>query len=810
MRPEALNGDRERLEAMFADLLDKDEKTRGLLLDRSPLSDAQRKELASLLSAADAVGPLDRRTGPIAQPSADYTSLPMGIEIGAFRIVSLVGRGGAGEVYRAERVGAFEQIVALKVLRPEASGRPEAFLRERDLLASLDHPGIARIVDGGMAPDGRAWMAMEFVEGADIVSWADDRSLDLAGRLRLFLQVCDSVDFAHRRLVVHRDLKPSNILVGGEGRVRLLDFGVARLLIDLPVDQTLTLPVLTPEYAAPEQLENGAVTTAVDVYALGAVLFELLTGAGPWRFDDAPLPVVMRRLLHDDPPVPSESLAERTVATVSRQSLKGDLDAIILKAMRRRPEDRYRSVEALAEDVRRHLDLKPVIAREGSAVYAAQRFARRHRWAVAASIGALAALLTGSAGIAWQARETALERDRAVAAAERAEAVNQSVALMFRTASDAGQGGTATTRQLLDTSAAQLLASLDSKDPDQAAVVLALADLYTTVDDLEAAGTFIDAAIGAGVGDGDLATLARLRLKLAAVQVAQSRFAEADAILQDTDTVWSAAPGRYRLERLETMGLRAYAARLQGRRDEGIRLLQSGLPEVEGLHPEGSRERLIHYNNLVTHLVESNRIDEAEQMLRRAEASARLGGTEATPVGLALIQSRGAIESRRGDMSAAAASFARSAELRRRFYGPSAALAVDLMNHGRVLLGMGRAAEAVVSLDEAQPLAEEYLGRDTLLTLMIALSRIDALAQLGRAADAEGPLNYADTASLTYGADSLQRGLFHRTRAGVRLRENRLSEARRDLDTAERIYRGQGSAGEPYLADVERLRAGLP
>ncbi len=809
MRPEALNGSRGRLEAMFADLLDKDEKTRRLVLDRSPLSDPEREELASLLSAADAVGPLDRRTVWSEAGPGDYASLPTGAKLGAFRIESLVGRGGAGEVYRAERIGAFEQVVALKVLRPEASGRPEAFLRERDLLASLDHPGIARIVDGGMAPDGRAWMAMEFVQGADIVRWADDRAMDLAGRLTLFLQICDSVAYAHRRLVVHRDLKPSNILVDDEGRVRLLDFGVARLLAGDPVTQTLTIPVLTPEYAAPEQLENGPATTAVDVYALGAVLFELLTGAGPWRFDDAPLPVVMRRLLHDDPPVPSESLGGQTAATVSRQGLKGDLDAIILKAMRRRPEDRYGSVEALAEDVRRHLDLRPVGAREGSTLYALQRFVRRHRWPVAASIGALAALLTGSAGIAWQARETALERDRAVAAAERAEAVNQSVALMFRTASDAGQGGTATTRELLDTSAAQLLASLDPKDPEQTAVVLALADLYTTVDDLQAAQTFIDAAIGAGVGEGDPATLARLRLKLAAVLVAQSRFAEADAILQDTDAVWGEDPGRYRLERLETAGLRAYAARLQGNRDDGIRLLQSVLPEAEALHPEGSRERLIHYNNLVTHLVESNRIDEAERMLQRAEASARLGGTEATPVGLALVQSRGAIESRRGDMPAAAASFARSAELRRQFYGPSAALAVDLMNHGRVLLGMGRAAEAVAVLNEAQPLAEEYLGRDTLLTLMIALSRIDALAQLDRASDAEAPLDYADAASLTYGAESLQRGLFHRTRAGVRLRQGRPREARRDLDAAERIYRAQGSAGEPYLADVQRLRAQL-
>ncbi|MFN3815141.1 protein kinase domain-containing protein [Brevundimonas sp.] len=807
---EDLQTRRDRLRDIFSDLAGKSEKARWAVISRLDLSPEDQKELTSLLSAADGRGPLDQKTGWTNAEAVDYTSLPLDTDIGAFRIAALLGRGGAGEVYRAERRDGFEQTVALKVLRPEASGRPEAFLRERDVLSSLEHPGIARVVDGGLAPDGRAWMAMEFVEGSDITLWTAGKGIGLPERLDLFLQVCDSVAYAHRRLVVHRDLKPSNILVDGDGRTRLLDFGVARLLVDNPVGQTLTIPVLTPEYAAPEQLENSPPTTAVDIYALGAVLFELMTGPGPWRFDDAPLPVVMRRLLHDDPPVPSETAARNDAAPFEGRRLRGDLDAIILKALRRRPEDRYESVEALAGDVRRYLDHRPVTARDGSTLYYASRLARRYRWPLAASIAAVAAILVGSAGIAFQARETAIERDLARAQAARADAVSQSVVLMFRTASDSGRGGTATIRELLDTSASQLMAAINPGDPDQAAVVLALADLYTTVDDLAAAETFVRRALSAGVGRDDPATTARLRLKLAGALVAKSEFAETETLLAMVEPIWRADPQRFRLERLEAIGMTAYMRRLQGEREEGIALLQSILPDAEAVHADGSRELLTHYNNLVTHLVESNRIEEADTVLQRAEASARRARTEGMPLGLALIQSRGAIESRKGNLEAAAASFGRAVALRRELYGPSAALAVDRMNQGRVLLALMRPAEAIVAFDEAQPLAEEYLGPDTLLTLMIALSRIDALCQLERPAEAERLLDFADRASLTYGAESLQRGLFHRTRAYVRLQQQRYADVRRDLAAAERIYGLQGAAGAPYMADVERLRSELP
>jgi eukaryotic-like serine/threonine-protein kinase len=319
-----------------------------------------------------------------------------GCTIGAYRVVREIGRGGMGVVYLAERAdGQFEQRVALKLVRGGLHFGPylHRFLRERRILARLQHPGIAGLLDGGVTQDGRPFLVMEYVEGAPLTSHCDRNALGIEARLRLFADACAAVQYAHRHLVVHRDLKPANILVTADGRVKLLDFGIARLLEQDLTDVASTTSefgfrVMTPEYAAPEQVSGDAITTATDVYALGAVLYELLSGHRPHRFARRTVEEIACILRFEPPRRPSArvddvdedhggehgagSAAERiamvraTTTDHLRRRLRGDLDAIILTALRTEPERRYASAQALIDDIARYLSGLPVSARKGS------------------------------------------------------------------------------------------------------------------------------------------------------------------------------------------------------------------------------------------------------------------------------------------------------------------------------------------------------------------------------------------------------------------------------------------------------------
>ncbi len=333
----------------FDDIVGTPPSMREGKIKRLKLSPHIEQRLRAMLKASDRSGLLDTALAPNleARPAIEYCSLVAGDCVGGFRVERLIGRGGMGEVYLAHRANVdFEQKAALKMLRPEAAGSFARFGEERRTLASLDHPSIARLIDGGLAPDGRPYMLMDYVDGVEINDWCVAHSADLTTRLRLFLEICDAVGHAHARLVIHRDIKPANILVDDMGRAHLLDFGVARLIDSVDATRPMTDALLTPQYAAPEQFDGSSITVATDVYALGGVLFEMLSGTNAWRSkEDTGLPTVLRRLLHDEPPLPS-SVADGT--TVPPTQIAGDLDAIVLKAMRREPDDRYANVEALA------------------------------------------------------------------------------------------------------------------------------------------------------------------------------------------------------------------------------------------------------------------------------------------------------------------------------------------------------------------------------------------------------------------------------------------------------------------------------
>jgi eukaryotic-like serine/threonine-protein kinase len=439
------------------------------------------REVLSLVSAhAIADSPLDSFAA-VLQPregEAD-TEPPVAPRVGPYLLVGELGRGGMGIVYLARRAdGQYTRTVALKVAQSPVldPGVRDRFLAERDILARLSHRNIAQLFDGGVTVEGHPYFTMELVEGRPIDVHCDEESLDVAARIRLFLQVCDAVSAAHRNLVVHRDLKPNNILVNADGEVKLLDFGIAKLLDPLrPEHETrLATRLFTRDYASPEQVRGEPVTTASDVYSLGAVLYRLLTGGVAHRFQHD-TPADIERVVCDvEPPTPR---------------LGPDLDNIVLKALSKDPLRRYASVDLFAQDLDHYLRGRPVAARSDSAAYRAGKFVRRHRYAVAAAAMVLVVLAAGIVA-------TVLQAQKARAAAARAQRVSMLLTDLFKLAEPGQlQGGTITARELLDVGTRRIAAEL-AGDPDaQATMYGVIGRLYRNLALNEPAGRALERAL---------------------------------------------------------------------------------------------------------------------------------------------------------------------------------------------------------------------------------------------------------------------------------------------------------------------------
>ena len=411
-----------RLREVFDAVIDSPPDARAARLDALTAGDSElHRAVERLLAAHDAAGAfLDR--GPDTMALPDVAETVVGRRIGAYEVVREIGRGGMGTVYLGIRVDdQYRKAVAIKVLRAalDRDVLHARFARERQILASLDHPDIARLIDAGTTDGGQPYLVMDLVEGVPIDEYCQRHALPVEARLALFRRVCDAVHHAHRHLVVHRDLKPRNILVAEDGSPRLLDFGIAKLLgpdDDAGAGVTETgLRLMTPEYASPEQARGEGVTTASDIYALGIVLFQLLTGQRPYRLPSNRLDEIVRTIC-DTPAARPSTVAAPTIT----RRLRGDLDAIVLTALRKEPERRYASVAQLSEDVRLHLAGHPIVARPDTWSYRLSKFVRRHRVAAAAAV-VVAASLVGGLGVAiWQAR---LARQASAAAeVERARA----------------------------------------------------------------------------------------------------------------------------------------------------------------------------------------------------------------------------------------------------------------------------------------------------------------------------------------------------------------------------------------------------
>ena len=418
-RPALTAEDFARVEDLFAQVntLPPEERRRVLtarLADRLDLYN----EVAALLDLHDRVvaSGIDQEAGGAPVDVNDT--------VGAYRLVERIGQGGMGEVFKADRSdGAFDQQVAVKVVR-STSVAPELFRRfrsERQILASLRHPHIVTLLDGGVSAAGFAYLVMEHVPGQTITDYCQQHALPLNERLKLFGQVCSAVQYAHRHGVVHRDLKPANILVSSDRVAKVLDFGVAKLLDDATSAPGMTLTQaglpgpLTPNYASPEQLRGLPLTTSSDVYALGVLLYEMVTGVRPYETTGKPFDEVLRLVLDAETPRPS-AIAKAQPADLpydASRALRGDLDAVVLRAMAKDPEHRYGSAEELAADLDRYLTGAPVSAREPSLGYVVRKLAIRHK-AVFLSTGVSALLIVAAlVATVWQARVARSERDRA-------------------------------------------------------------------------------------------------------------------------------------------------------------------------------------------------------------------------------------------------------------------------------------------------------------------------------------------------------------------------------------------------------------
>jgi serine/threonine-protein kinase len=495
------------LRARVEDLLAADSEA-GACLDRPLLGDA-----------------LQLIDDPGAAPAEDAGL--EGTRVGAWRLVREAGRGGMGAVYLAERAdGGFEQRAAVKLIRRglDTDEILARFRRERQILARLTHPHIAGLLDGGVTEDGRPWFAMEFVEGRPITAWCDERALPIEERLRGFEVVCEAVQHAHRSLVVHRDLKPGNILVTAGGEVKLLDFGIARLLVDDADDPDTTRPgeavrVLTPQYAAPEQLRGEPATTATDVYGLGLVLYELLAGRRPYRVTGRTVEEVRRALLASEPDPPSRAVlrepeapgpaaiarARSTTPERLSRALRGDLDAIVLHALEKEPARRYPSVEALLEDLARLRGHLPVQARAPGRAYRLGKLMSRHRGGVAAALGVVAAALMVTVVLAVMLRREQREHDRAEEAARQALRIQgfltdvlaragpERLSQGFETVG--GGAPDASVRDVLDRAAEEVETSFAGDPPVHAAIRQTLGETYMALALYEPAARHLRAAV---------------------------------------------------------------------------------------------------------------------------------------------------------------------------------------------------------------------------------------------------------------------------------------------------------------------------
>ncbi|HEX8298853.1 MAG TPA: serine/threonine-protein kinase [Rubricoccaceae bacterium] len=813
---------------------------------------ALRVEADALVAASEAADASGALVSPLAGMAARSNALPD--RIGPWRVTGLLGEGGMGVVYRAERAdGLFEREVALKQIRPglghALAGRLDA---ERHVLARLEHDGIARLYDGGVGADDAPYVVMELADGLPITAHADAAGLGVKARVGLFVGVCDAVAYAHQRLVVHRDLKPSNVFVttpadGKPPRVKLLDFGIAKILGDAPADTTgealtRTQASMTPTYAAPEQLRRGEITTASDVYALGVMLYELVAGQRPYSLAGASPAEAERIVCEVEPPPPS------SVAPPDRaRALRGDLDTICLKALAKEPERRYSSAEALAADLRRHLDGVPVEARPATVGYRTRRFVRRHRVGVA-SAAVVAVALIGGAGVAlWQARVARGE-------AATARAVSGFLVGLLNAPNAEVDGRDVRVVSLLDRAVTGLDSSFTGSAETEATLRHTLGMSYRSLALYDSAERQLSRALALRtrlVGPHHPAT-SEVQESLGRLYSLQGEYAAADSLLQlalatnrrrlgprhprtsyvlndlgqaryETGDFAGAAvawreglaideatlpPGhRDRLASMENLALALYDG---GDTDGGLALMQRQVALLRRHHPANDLTLGNSLANLGSLLASAGRPAEAVPLQREAVARfRRLHGRRHPDVGFAL-NNYGSTLRAVGRLGESERALRESLSIYRAVHGTQHPDVVfPLVGLGRTLHEQGRYDEAERALREGVALARTGHGADSPVLARALTPLGAALAAQGRAAEAQRVLREAFTLQqAALPADNPDRAVTASLLGSTLAGRGQAAEAESLLVAADAVLRRELGPSDPRTSQAaQRLAA---
>ncbi len=712
-----------RVERILDATLDLRPEHRQAFLDRACAGDsALRAEVEAMLAGAEAPAFLASSAAVLATPLLNAEAPGAGTSgatstlVGPYRLVAELGHGGMGEVYLAERAdGQFEQRVALKLIKRglDSDDILRRFLAERQVLARLGHTHIARLLDGGITAEGQPYFAMEYVDGVPLHRYCEERNLDLQERLRLFREVAEAVQYAHRNLVVHRDLKPSNILVTSTGETKLVDFGIDKMLYEDGTDHTVTRTdqrLMTPDYAAPEQVRGEPVTTATDVYALGAILYQLLTGQPPHRFAGLSRAERYRIILEVEPFPPSETA--RGVAEARR--LRGDLDFIVLKALRKDPARRYPSVEALLDDLERHRTGRPIRGRSDSVRYRAGKFLGRHRLGATVVALVILALAAGLGGTLWQARATARE-------AAKARAVKNFVVSLFRVSQpEESRGREITARELLERGARRIDSGLARQPELQAELLDVLGVIHRDLGLYPEADTLLQRAVRlsrATYGKNHPDVAARLT-DWAAVLAARGEFARAESLLTGAHGILLRTRGPEDTSVATTLSTLASVHRRQGNFAKAESLYREALRIDRSFRSDDQLRVAEDLDNLGLVLEEAGELKRADLSYQEALALRRELLDPDHPQVIMSLYHLGTLREKQGEFTEAVRLEREVLERRRRIYPAGhPEIAYALQSLGNTLQIQGGYAEAESLNVEALAMLRARLGADHAETL---------------------------------------------------------------------------------------------
>jgi len=727
------------------------------LADACGSDDVISSEVESLLAAHEEPNQLlEKNTIDLAAQLQTGKQTYDGKRFGAYRILREIGRGGMGTVFLAERAdGEFQQEVALKIIRQGfVDNELEShFRRERQILASLSHPNIAKLIDGGVSDSGELFLTMEFIAGEPLISFAETHQLTIEARLQLFLKVCRAVSFAHQNLIIHRDLKPSNILVSEEGEPRLLDFGLAKLSEPAAAPGGLTnadrtetaFRAFTPAYAAPEQILGKRVSTTSDVFSLGVILYELLTNEKPFHFEGKSLDEIIKTVTDAEPSLPSRNIkSENALAVIRQRQLRGDLDNITLKALQKNPSRRYQSVAEFANDIERHLDHLPISARPNTLSYRASRFYQRNRITVSAAAFVILALIGGLGIALWQNSKARRENAKA-------EAVNTFLQQMLRSSnpqSGDAKGYQTTVNNILAEAEQRLEGRELSNQPEVRAELRQLVGArYLDIGNYAAAEKNLRQALTEETriyGEGS-PELLRVEFNLARLFLARADYDQADKIYAQRFALLRSEFQRGNIDADFFVVMLANCAILRRARGDSL-VAETLLRESLAL---SSQYSLTSQNEmagglLTLILLDQGKFTEAAERQQVAVAHFRSLPNNQTPEFCAALTLLGSILMERGDLSGAEANLREGEGLYRKFFGPNYnALYDNLRLQAQTSYLAGKYAEAAATMNQVlehyrQNSSPKYISFATALTVQGLI-----LSKLGRNDEAEKALREA-------------------------------------------------------------------